>query len=710
MTENRHSPEGETTETTDPTSSKLCSPDPTTHAAPIKTKAQKWADRVACAVPAQATARSPVPAACSQTISTNNASEAHNLKGHHLLDPVKSKLHLSLEQSQENRQLEENGPAATSKVARWAARAGGLQVASTVVPAAVTAPLATTVRLEPVKSKLNCMLLQQLQENRQQEKNSPAATSKVARWAARAGGQQLVSTVVPAAVTAPLATTVQLEATPLGPRLVPGLVGLFSFPDMEVPTSGSAMEVWMQRAAANRLHLPWHDKFCDYEDEVFKLHSMRLTVEEIIAQRRHLNPPDIQRSFSSIRTSVEIPCITGLGWARSCLDSRAAWCPAANDESQWMEIDLLEEMQIYGIVTQGQAATNCSGTRGICVSLCPPPHQCKGGGEINFTTEVQVMYRILKTDDFKMISGPLKIGGGGDKRQETVFSSSVRARYVRIQVTAWEKNIALRAGIIIMERKELHDRSPFSCRSDRAAVPATDVSASTSKKAIDRSLDVVEPGGAVDRDGSCKNSCKSAAARGPAPSLALTAQASPKQTKAQKWASRAAAAAAASAAIVPVPAQEIAPSQVPAASMTKAQKWAARAAGSPLVPVASLAEAPGAGLSAAFSRTPAVAASPQEAGEGTPFYAQITTPELTFSGYVFGGVPCLKGSLRFANGAEYHGMLEKGIPHGQGDSGALEIFHQYALSWHQGLSSISLLIVMLISDVAGMATRHILFA
>ena len=634
-------------------------------------------------LPAQATAESPVPAACSQTISTNNASEAHNLKGHHLLDPVKSKLHLSLEQSQENRQQDENGPAATSKVARWAARAGGQQVASTVVPAAVTAPLVTTVRLEPVKSKLNCMSLEQSQENLQQEKNSPAATSKVARWAARAGGQQVVSTVVPAAVAASQATTVQLEATPLGPMLVQGLVGLLGFPDMEVPTSGSAMEVWMQRAAANRLHLPWHDKFCDYEDEVFKLHSMRLTVEEIIAQRRHLNPPDIQRSFSSIRTSVEIPCITGLGWARSCLDSRAAWCPAANDESQWMEIDLLEEMQIYGLVTQGQAATNCSGTRGICVSICPPPHKCKGGGEINFTTEVQVMYRILKTDDFKLISGPLKIGRGGDKRQETVFSSSVRARYVRIQVMAWEKNIALRAGIIIMERKELHDRSPFSCRSDRAAVPATDVSASTSKKAIDRSLDAVQPSGAVDREGSCKNACKSAAASGPAPSPELTAQASPKQTKAQKWASRAAAAAA-SAAIVPVTAQATAQSQVSAASMTKAQKWAARVAGSPLVPVAHSAEAPGAGVSAAFLRTPAVAASPQEAGEGTPFYAQISTPELTFSGYVFEGVPCLKGSLRFANGAEYHGMLEKGIPHGQGDSGA-QIFHHYALSWHQGL-------------------------
>ena len=48
---------------------------------------------------------------------------------------------------------------------------------------------------------------------------------------------------------------------------------------------------------------------------------------------------------------------------------------------QWQ----LADMEVLGIVTQGQAATCCGGTVGVCERRCPPPHPCKGGGEVLLT-------------------------------------------------------------------------------------------------------------------------------------------------------------------------------------------------------------------------------------------------------------------------------------------------------------------------------------
>jgi hypothetical protein len=141
----------------------------------------------------------------------------------------------------------------------------------------------------------------------------------------------------------------------------------------------------------------------------------------------------------------------------------------------------LEEIEIFGLVTQGQAATGCGGSVGVCERRCPPPHQCKGGGEVllfwcyaqhakrlfrleaqrfdqifylekgtniplvvvpsdlntdgrqvNFAVAVDVQYRTELTKPFKTVPRNLEIAESHEtsreKRRETLFPFPVRAR------------------------------------------------------------------------------------------------------------------------------------------------------------------------------------------------------------------------------------------------------------------------------------------
>ena len=189
------------------------------------------------------------------------------------------------------------------------------------------------------------------------------------------------------------------------------------------PVANSAMESWMQRAGAKQLHVPWQQKRRDYADELVQLHKAGLREADILARRQHLNPPDSHRTYSSIRAKPDVPLISGLGWGRGRLDSQSAWCPSINSNGQWMEMDLQEETKIFGLVTQGQAQTGCSGTRGVCEALCPPPHRCKGGGEVNYVTRVRVKYakdRYTPGEGWERLwlsfEQVFDIGKGGDAR------------------------------------------------------------------------------------------------------------------------------------------------------------------------------------------------------------------------------------------------------------------------------------------------------
>jgi len=173
-----------------------------------------------------------------------------------------------------------------SKAAHWAARAAVGSEAHVAVPELAPVPAHAPV--------------------------STAGASKAARWAARAMGQTGMSQATASTAGGDLQTLQTVQTT----VLVPGSAAASEYPRPHPPVPGSAMEAWMVRATAKQLHLPWQDKFRDYADEGY-MHNVGLSEQDILAHRRHLNPPDIQRLYSSIRKHDEVASITGLGWAVS---------------------------------------------------------------------------------------------------------------------------------------------------------------------------------------------------------------------------------------------------------------------------------------------------------------------------------------------------------------------------------------------------------
>lgn len=362
-----------------------------------------------------------------------------------------------------------------------------------------------------------------------------------------------------------------------------------------------------------------------------------------------------------------------------------------------MELDLLQDTEIFGIITQGQAATCCSGQRFVCVRKCPPPHGCKGGGEQNFSTIVQVKYRLDLACDFKTIPENLKIGKGGETRRETMFPFSVRARYVRILVMRATNNVALRAGVLVGERNHLFERSCFSLRNSKESSCALSVStlAPVATVAIARDSGVSSPAASAAPTASSKAARWAAQALGlprhetpdvaanPATPAAESAReggvggvgGAAGSGKAARWASRAAGRALAANVIVAehivaLPSGEAAAAAAAAEGARaggKAARWAARASGthtclSPEPPTTAAPPVP--------TPAPVVAqqGTPKESGEdgAEVEYAMLNTPSMMYSGMVRDGVPDGFGRMFMSDGTEFHGNLAKGNPHGFG--------------------------------------------
>jgi len=250
------------------------------------------------------------------------------------------------------------------------------------------------------------------------------------------------------------------------PKLVQGHREAATWPAPEIAAKGSALEAWLARAAAKELHVPWHGQRRDYVDEAHKLAKSGLSTAQIRRQRQHLNPPELARSYSSIQTSSEdLTLVAGLGWARSALDSKAAWRPTTPDIGQWMEMDLGQETTLLGVVTQGECATGCGGICGVCSGKCPKKRPCNGGGGGNFVTRICVKYRVRASDPWTKVPEDLDVRKGeGDARREAHFPVPVSARYVRIHPIDFEGCVAMRAGVLVPPRDHLFEASPFSLK------------------------------------------------------------------------------------------------------------------------------------------------------------------------------------------------------------------------------------------------------
>ena len=94
----------------------------------------------------------------------------------------------------------------------------------------------------------------------------------------------------------------------------------------------------MERAARKDFHLPWTGKRHDLIDAA-ALAKRGYSAAQVAAQRRHLNPPEGARRYSSVLAGNRLGTC-GRGFARSRLDSLQAWVPAQSKAGEWIEIDL----------------------------------------------------------------------------------------------------------------------------------------------------------------------------------------------------------------------------------------------------------------------------------------------------------------------------------------------------------------------------------
>ena len=428
-----------------------------------------------------------------------------------------------------------------SKAARWAARAAARATTaaappeeSRAQPPASAPPQQATVAAESSKAArwaARAAAARQQSSQRESLEAAPTATvgtgSKTARWAARAAAA--AQSVAPAATPADDGA----EGRDSARVHVQGQTDGLLWPAPETAAKGSAMEAWMARAAAKQLHVPWQNKIRDYADEVGALRRAKglLTADQIRRQRQHLNPPELARTYSSIQAEAPFAPVPGLGWARSCLDSKAAWRPVTPDISQWLQMDLSEEREVLGLVTQGQAEVGCGGEPGNCAGKCSPTLPCRLEGETNYATRVSVKYRSDPNGGWLKMENDLSIGKllscaapdllaarlvmflphlrlchdvahghatgkGGSTRCETPFPAPIRARYLRIFPVDFHGTLALRVGVLVPPRDQLFAASPFALPTmpraipadlndctERAAAPATSAATSTAGEA-----------------------------------------------------------------------------------------------------------------------------------------------------------------------------------------------------------------------------------
>ena len=136
-------------------------------------------------------------------------------------------------------------------------------------------------------------------------------------------------------------------------------------------------------------------------------------------ETRVLNPPYAQRSYSSIYSNAHF------GSLLHDLNARMAWVPSVTNTNQWMQIDAGMPMYIRGVITQGRG------------SMLPS----------QFATQFKVQYRLTAAvetgvtiaEDFIMASAT----------KEHIFTSPIYARYIRFMVLTWNKQIAMRAALIV---------------------------------------------------------------------------------------------------------------------------------------------------------------------------------------------------------------------------------------------------------------------
>jgi len=114
------------------------------------------------------------------------------------------------------------------------------------------------------------------------------------------------------------------------------------------------------------------------------------------------------------------------------LSGVAAWMTEYNDKNQWIQTDFLDQVEITGVATQGRGDGE--------------EHK----GHSSWVTQYTVSYKSDENGVFKFVTdenGATIIFPGNSDRETVVanqFPSKIKARYFRINPTAWHQNINMR--------------------------------------------------------------------------------------------------------------------------------------------------------------------------------------------------------------------------------------------------------------------------
>jgi len=125
-----------------------------------------------------------------------------------------------------------------------------------------------------------------------------------------------------------------------------------------------------------------------------------------------LNPPESQRSYSSVHSS----CRQG-----SMLNGANAWCALRSNVGEWLMMDAAKVMTIRGVITRGRVH-----------------HR-------QWVTKFSIQWSTDKSS-WQEVPG---IWTGNNNQKASVFDSPVQARYIKIIAQAWHRHVSMRAALIV---------------------------------------------------------------------------------------------------------------------------------------------------------------------------------------------------------------------------------------------------------------------
>ena len=141
-------------------------------------------------------------------------------------------------------------------------------------------------------------------------------------------------------------------------------------------------------------------------------------------------------SSSNIRTSSswdkDAP---GFRHSTGQLNGKQGWSAGANDQNQWLELDLGLIMPVAGVMTQGRRTTSI---------------YYANANSDQWVTK----YKVSVSQDgnsWQPVDGGREFDGNndGETHVKRLFASTVQARYVRIMPTAWQNHITMRAAAVV---------------------------------------------------------------------------------------------------------------------------------------------------------------------------------------------------------------------------------------------------------------------